>query len=499
MSRRGLEFLAVVLAFLIVVVLLAGFDNLPRPLRADIKAEAQQLPQTASQFQADQAEVTRDLSSDPDLFRAHNMSTVFPSRFQIAAKELDGAQRDSAELDKLLKANRRQDRDQAERLLTEERALRTGALNEASAMQTEAQHWLDLKRNLPTELTQMQSDHETLDHWDFAPITTTIDRAETDWPAKKSDLAARLAALRAIPADGDQAWQASDAMWRQAEAKNYTGLDYATLLTSAETLHNDVAILPVRTAELQSLDGQLYTTWDKILIDLRDRKSGGMRDYEEEIKLVRTKLVDASGTKGDTTSEENWVEVPKATYAVAEKNVGMAIAHKPAGKYDSEADEVAQPAGFAYMAPPGQRNGYGYWEQRDGGSFWVWYGQYALLRDLLWGHSYQPIPSREWEYYRTARSSGQTYYGHDEGGAPKYGTHGTFTQQHYGESRYVRSAGGFGSSKYATGGYKSGQGTVGKTFGSSRSPGSTFRPRSAPSFGRGFRMPSAGRRFGRRR
>ena len=30
MSRRGLEFLAVILSFLIVVVLLAGFDNLPR-------------------------------------------------------------------------------------------------------------------------------------------------------------------------------------------------------------------------------------------------------------------------------------------------------------------------------------------------------------------------------------------------------------------------------------------------------------------------------------
>jgi len=136
MSRRGLEVLAVILTFLIVIVLFAGFDNLPRKVRADIAAEAQQLPQTAKQFQSAEDEVTQDLSSDPDLFRAHDMNTAFPERFRIAAGELQGAQRDAAALDKLLKANRRQDQPQAEKLLKEERALRAAALNEAAAVQT---------------------------------------------------------------------------------------------------------------------------------------------------------------------------------------------------------------------------------------------------------------------------------------------------------------------------------------------------------------------------
>ena len=47
-----------------------------------------------------------------------------------------------------------------------------------------------------------------------------------------------------------------------------------------------------------------------------------------------------------------------------EKDLGMAIEHKPAGKYDTESERVAQPAGFAYMAPPGQSNQYGHWEQQ---------------------------------------------------------------------------------------------------------------------------------------
>jgi hypothetical protein len=500
MSRRGLEVLAVILTFLIVIVLFAGFDNLPRKVRADIAAEAQQLPQTQKQFQSAQDQVTADLAADPDLFRAHDMSTAFPERFRIAAGELQGAERDAAALDKLLKTNRRQDQPQAEQLLKEERALRAAALNEATAVQTEAQHWVDMKRNLPTELQQMAADHQTLQHWDFAPISAVVTRAETDWPQKKSDLDARLTALRAIPADGEQAWQSSDAARRKAEAKDLAGLDYAGLLSSAETLHTDVATLPARTQELESLNGQLYTSWDKLLVDLRDRKSGGSRDYEEEIRTVKTKFPDAAGKDGVTTSDETWVEIPRATYQICENNIGMSIAHKPEGKYDTEADQVAEPAGFAYMAPVGQRNQYGYWDHSGGGNFWVFYGQYALMRDLLWGHSYRPIPSYEWESYRTARSSGQTYYGRDEaGGAPKYGTHGTFTQQHYSESRYMRSAGGYGSSKYASGGLKSGQSSAGRSFGSgSKPPSSGFKPRSAPSFRPSFRPPSGGRSFGRR-
>lgn len=503
MSRRGLEVLAVVLAFLIVIVLFAGFDNLPRRVRADISAEAQQLPQTQKQFQSAQDQVTQDISSDPDLFRARGMNTAFPERFRIASGELQGAQRDAAALDKLVKANRRQDQAKAENLLKEERALRAAAINEATAVQTEAQHWVDMKRNLPTELQQMAADYQTLEHWDFAPITAVVTRAEADWPPKKSDLDTRLTALRAIPTEGDKAWQSSEPMRRLAESgqpRDLAGLDYAGLLSSAETLHTDAAALPARTQELQSLTGQLYTSWDKVLVDLRDRKSGGVRDYEEEIRTVKTKFRDAAGKDGVTNSEESWVEVSRATYQVGENNVGMSVAHKPVGKYDLEVDEVPEPAGFAYMAPVGERNQYGYWDHGGGGNFWVFYGQYALLRDLLWGHSYRPIPSYEWESYRTARSSGQTYYGRDEAaGAPKYGTHGTFTQQHYAESRYVRSAGGYGNSKYATGGFKRGESSEGHTFGSgSKPPSSGFKPRSAPSYHPSFRPPSGGRSFGRR-
>jgi hypothetical protein len=147
------------------------------------------------------------------------------------------------------------------------------------------------------------------------------------------------------------------------------------------------------------------------------------------------------------------VSVSQTTYEAMHNDLGMAIEQKPAGKYDSEYDHVAQPAGFAYVAPPSEgSNQYGHWEQRDGHSFWVFYGQYALLRDLLFNSGYRPLDRGEWESYRTERSRGRTYYGQDAdagASAPKYGTNGTTTEQRYSGSTYAKS-GGFRDSPYAS-------------------------------------------------
>ncbi len=132
-------------------------------------------------------------------------------------------------------------------------------------------------------------------------------------------------------------------------------------------------------------------------------------------------------------------------------DLGMAIEHKGAGKYDSESERVAQPAGFAYMAPPGQSNQYGYWEHGSGGnSFWVFYGQYALMRDLLFHGGYHPIDYGEWRDYRTYQQTGRTYYGRDAvNSLPKYGTQGTATADRYSGSSYGKS-GGFRNSQFAS-------------------------------------------------
>ena len=513
MSRSTLKFSAIVLSLSIALVLLAGLDNLPRGLRQQIDGERAALASARTQVQTARDEVNRNLQTEAALF--HNLPSAqqWPGRFDKSAAQLQSATRDTDELARLEKQNRRQDRPRVESLLSEERGFRSGAVAEASGVQKEAAHWVDLKQHLPQALQEMDRDYHVVHGYDLAPLSATVQKAGTDWPEKKADLDARLAAERNLVSEGDRAWESTAEPRRQAAAGNLANLDYGTLLGAADQLHTAAATLPAKAGELQSLGGQLYNSWDKVLVDMETRGIGTSKEYDQKIETVKTQVADASAKAGTSSSDERWVAVPQSTYQAMQKDLGMAIEHKPAGKYDSESDRVAQPAGFAYMAPPSQgSNQYGQWEHRDGRDFWVFYGQYALMRDLLFHHDYRPLDRGDWDGYRGYQSRGQTYYGNDSASGQKYGTGGATTQQRYSGSSYAQS-GGFKDSKYAakSGGYSGSQyaspsgGGAPKTFGRNSKPESghvappparSYRPAPAP---RSFHMPSSpGRRFGRR-
>ena len=145
--------------------------------------------------------------------------------------------------------------------------------------------------------------------------------------------------------------------------------------------------------------------------------------------------------KTEVSSDVAWTDVSPASYHAVENNLGMAIAHKDAGLYDSEAQGTAQPPGFAYIAPPSVgSNQYGYWTNNEHGSFWTFLPEYLIMRELLWGHSYRPIYVNEYNGYSSALRSGRTYYGRETPASPpRYGSHGTETEQRYAGSRYVQS------------------------------------------------------------
>ena len=67
MSRSTLRFLAVVLTVLIVVVLFAGLDALPRGVRAQIDGDRAALASAQTQLRSAQDEVARESQAEPDL------------------------------------------------------------------------------------------------------------------------------------------------------------------------------------------------------------------------------------------------------------------------------------------------------------------------------------------------------------------------------------------------------------------------------------------------
>jgi hypothetical protein len=503
MSRSQLRLSAVVLLVLMVVVGANALDRLPASLRTQIDAERTALSSTQSQLGAIRSEVSDQVQSAPDLFNALPFGRSWQDHLGQATSELHSAANDVDELTRLEKHNRRSDRQQVETLLADEKKFRAQAISDATGIQKDAAHWVDAFHNLPQQIPEMERDYQAIHSFDLAPVAATVQRAETDWPEKRSDLEAGLAAERANVTGIDAQWPATAAARQKAAAGNLSTADAGTLLAFEDTLQTSAADLTRKTDELTALSAQLYTSWDKLLVDMQTRGD----QHEQKIRTVSTRLADAAAKTGDVSSDEQWTTVPPATYDSMRNDLGMAVAHKPAGKYDSEAEHVAQPAGFAYVAPYSQgSNQYGYWDHRDGRDFWVFYGQYALMRDLLFNHNYRPFDRYEWDEYRTYSTRGQTYYGHEgPGNAPKYGSQGTTTHDRYSSSSYAKS-GGFRDSQYASksGSYRNSQYSSPsakdpsadhspKTFGHSSPPSQapparTYRPaspRSAPrSFGK---------------
>jgi hypothetical protein len=513
MSRSGLKFLAVLLSVLIVAVLFAGLDDLPRGVRAQIEAERATLASARRDLDSTASAVAGDLSSEPDLFRTVPASGQWATALAGQKAMLESASADMTALAGIEKANRRTDRERATELLAHERSLRTSVLTAAAAVEREATHWIDVKRRLPDQVRQLEGDYRTIHGFDTAPLMGAVQKAETDWPRKKADLDASVAGLRGMIAQAETLWQKSADTRRAAAANDFAHLDFGAFAAAEDSLHSTAEALPRTASEIQALDGQLYNSWDKLLVDMRSH--GGA--YEQQIRTVTTHYADATAKNGATTSEERWVTVPQPTYRAMQNDLGMAVEHKNPGLYDSEAEHMAQPAGFAYMAPPGQTNQYGYWDHRDGRDFWVFYGQYALMRDLLFNHSYRPLERYDWDGYYESRRTGRTYYGNDSAsGAPRYGSRGTATQERYSGSSYAR-GGGFKGSQYASkpGAYRSspyaspgarepGGDNSPRQFGSGGKPG---EPHAAPPPHRGFTpapsrpsppsRPSAPRRFGK--
>lgn len=123
-------------------------------------------------------------------------------------------------------------------------------------------------------------------------------------------------------------------------------------------------------------------------------------------------------TQGEKKVQTDWMEVSESIYRKYEPFLGMALVAK------SEQDGVnntPHPPGYHYVGNPQ----YGQWTNRGGTSFWEFYGQYALMRDLLgWGGGFG-MSRYDYDDYRSYRRDGRPYYGRNR----EYGTQGSVTQK----------------------------------------------------------------------
>lgn len=286
MNRRSLGFLAIVLIVLMGVVAMAGLDNLPKRLHNSVAAASTRLSTDQGLFGEHREALRRAMAAEPELLAP--MAAAWQGRIDRAQARLAQAATELDAAKKLAAQNRRTGTAAVEQALARFEEARKGAVDEARQVQADAQRWVNYKRELPQQLDRMQANLDALKSFDVDAAAGTARKAMADWPAKQADLQNRLNALKAMT-QSEGAAAAIAAARARVEAKNLAGFEYPGLFQKADALDQNLRQVKEGADSLNALAGQLYTSWDKVLLDLDD-KEGRRR----QVRVVKTRYQDAA-------------------------------------------------------------------------------------------------------------------------------------------------------------------------------------------------------------
>lgn len=464
MNRTTLGYMAIGVVVLMMLVIMVGGGGLPRETRTLVDAELTNFTEAQRQFETIERDVTKALEEEPELFALRAFDERWPRQLEENEQSLNAAAEQVKTVRELREKDDPEDKGKLVELVQQVAATRVAVLADSEAMRAEAQRWLDLKRNLPQTIEKMESDYRVVQGVSLDDVRAKVAQAQQDWPNKQDDLAQRLESLENAKTETQRIWNETEDMREAAANDDLNAIDFGALATSTRIMDQLASDYEANVKQLSGLVDQLYVAWDRVLADMEIRE-GELVTFHHKYRTITTKVPRGSapppaegeeptGPAADVETTETWQTVTEAKYKQMEKNLGMTIAHKSAGMYDHEASSTVQPPGYAYMAKPEQRrNRYGYWRSHSGGSFWVWYGQYALMRDVLWGPSWRDYRVSPYDYrtYDNYRSTGRTYYGRTNAGQQRYGSSGSLTRKSYSSAKYVRTD-GFKSSRYKTSG-----------------------------------------------
>lgn len=144
-------------------------------------------------------------------------------------------------------------------------------------------------------------------------------------------------------------------------------------------------------------------------------------DYNEDEKsyMHQYKVV-VEKTNPDTVVSEvtDWKPVSDVMFDDHIDDMGMELVSKKNGNLKKT------------VAPPGYTNyvgneKYGHWVQRDGNSFWEFYGKYAFMSSMF-NMAMFPVRYSYWNNYYGNYMMGRPYYGPSMGGGYMYGTNSAY-------------------------------------------------------------------------
>jgi hypothetical protein len=461
MDRSTLKALAVAVAGLMVVVLVAGLmsGGMSSGTRSVARATLAE-HDTARESVARSTELVHAALEDHARLFSDARREAWTQRLRDAEQRLAAADEAAAKARALLDENDEEKEADLVREVEELRTASTAARLELEEMAQAAEQRIRFATDRPALLAQLEEHHARVQSVDVAGLAGTVEEAATRWPDKAGELTGLLNTVREAVTTSDQLLATAQSE-NETFARDPTAADLDAFFLAARRLAALAQRAPQLAHEAREDIAQLDVSWDDILVDMEIVESGSSNQFFHSIKRVTTPANVPEGETATPTEQTRRVAVDRREFERHQSDLGMVLRHKDAGKFESEAEETTQPPGYAYMAPPGQRNRYGYWENRSGSNFWVWYGQYSLMRNLFYGPRYIGVPASSWTDYDRSRRMGRTFYGTTDAGKPRWGSSSTFSGSRYASSSYKRndgytgnrwrsSGGSFRSSPYST-------------------------------------------------
>ena len=159
-----------------------------------------------------------------------------------------------------------------------------------------------------------------------------------------------------------------------------------------------------------------YPEYSVILSDMREEGTFST-DYWHQYRVTTGQREAGSDDLVYRENVRDWERVDRQTYTSLQPYLGMVILSKGP---DGNVDQNQHPPGYQYVG----NDRYGQWrDDGRGGSFWGFYGRYALISHMVGGFG-RPIYRTDWNTYRDNRGRGQPHFG-----SGAYGTAGTVTRQ----------------------------------------------------------------------
>lgn len=156
-------------------------------------------------------------------------------------------------------------------------------------------------------------------------------------------------------------------------------------------------------------------TYSIILYDMNTEGSI-FKEYYHQYRIIKE---DKNGEVGEEITD--WHPVGEEFFKANLNNMGMEIAAK--GEDGKITKGVSPPGYGAYVG----NEKYGRWSQRDGGSFWEFYGKYALMSSMFNMMAYPARRSYYNDYRGGYHGTGRSYYGPTgSDGRSAYGTNSKY-------------------------------------------------------------------------